>query len=99
MEYSLSNPSIDKIIDYCNDLLSDEYLIIYDFGINGDLVLHIYKDEEFNPLRDKDYSNLVDIHTYQNGEVVDDAVNIYVTDGELYRELKRISEYRDFGTL
>lgn len=99
MEYSLSNPSIDTIVDYCNDLLSDEKLIVYDFGTNGDLVLHIYKDEDYNPKNDPDYSNLVDIHTYQDGKVVDDAVGIYVTDGELYRELERISNYKEFGTL
>ena len=99
MEYSLSNPSIDKVIDYCNDLLSDEHLVVYDFGQNGDLVLHIYKDEDFDPKKDSDYSNLVDIHTYQNGNVIDDAVGIYVTDGELYRELQRIYECKDMGTL
>lgn len=99
MEYSLSNPTIEKIVDYCNDLLSDESLIIYDFGRKGDLVLHIYKDEEFNPSVDKDYSNLVDIHTFYNGIVIDDAVGIYVTDGELYRQLKRINEYKDMEIL
>ncbi len=99
MEYSLSNPNIGKIIDYCNDLLADEHLVIYDYGCNGDLVLHIYKDEEFNPEHNKDYSNFVDIHTYQDGEVVDDAVGIYVTDGELKRELERIRNYEEIGTL
>ena len=99
MEYSLSNPSIDKIIDYCNDLLSDEHLIVYDFGINGDLVLHIYKDEEFNPDVDADDWNIVTVSTFQNGNAVDDIGDVYVTDGSLYRELKRINEYRDFSTL
>lgn len=99
MEYSLSNPSIDKIIDYCNDLLSDERLIVYDFGANGDLVLHIYKDEDFNPGKDADYCNMVTIFTFQNGEVVDDTGDIYVTDGSLSRELERIAEGRDFSTL
>jgi len=99
MEYSLSNPSIDKIIDYCNDLLSDEHLVVYDFGINGDLVLHIYKDEEFNPNVDLDDWNIVTVSTFQNGNAVDDTGDTYVTDGSLYRELERINEYRDFSTL
>ena len=99
MEYSLSNPNIDTIIDYCNDLLSDEKLIVYDFGKNGDLVLHIYKDEDFNPENNLDDWNLVDIHTYKDGEVIDDAVGIYVTDGQLLRELQRIYENKDMGTL
>lgn len=99
MEYSLSNPSIDKIIDYCNDLLSDEHLIVYDFGINRDLVLHIYKDEEFNPDVDADVWNIVTVSTFQNGNAVDDTGDVYVTDGSLYRELKRINEYVDFSTL
>lgn len=47
--YQLSRPSIETIIDYCNDLLADEELTVFEFGENCDLVLHIYKDEEFNP--------------------------------------------------
>lgn len=46
--YQLSRPSIETIIDYCNDLLADEKLTVFEFGENCDLVLHIYKDEEFN---------------------------------------------------
>ena len=99
MEYSLSNPNIDTIIDYCNDLLSDEHLIVYDFGKNGDLVLHIYKDEEFNPDVDPDDWNIVTVSTFQNGNAVDDTGDVYVTDGSLYKELERINEYRDYSTL
>ena len=55
--YQLSRPSIETIIDYCNDLLADEKLTVFEFGENCDLVLHIYKDEEFNPALDKDYSH------------------------------------------
>ena len=41
--YQLSRPSIETIIDYCNDLLADEKLTVFEFGENCDLVLHIYK--------------------------------------------------------
>lgn len=99
MEYQLVRPKIDTIIDYCDDLLADEHLIVFEFGKVNDLVLHIYKDGEFNPKKDKNYSNLVDIHTFQNGNAIDDAVGIYVTDGELDKELRRINEYKDMGTL
>lgn len=98
-EYQLENPSIDMIIDYCHDLLADEKLVVYDFGKNGDLVLHIYKDEYYNPEVDEEYSDIVTIVTMQNGETVDDTEDTYVTDGSLYRELERIQNYEDFGTL
>jgi hypothetical protein len=98
-EYQLVRPSIDKIIDYCNDLLADEKLTVFEFGENNDLVLHIYKDEEFNPDEDKDAFNLVRIYTMQDGEAVDDTEDTYVTDGSLHKELERINQYKDFGTL
>ncbi len=63
------------------------------------MVLHIYKDEEFDREKDADYSNMVTISTAQNGKWVDDIENTYVTDGSLYRELERIWNYRDFATL
>lgn len=99
MVYQLNRPDFDTIIDYSNDLLPDEKLEVFEFGKNCDLVLHIYKDEEFNPDIDKDYSNLVTISTAQNGEWVDDTEDIYVTDDSLYRELERIYNYQDFETL
>lgn len=97
--YQLSRPSIERIIDYCNDLLADEKLTVFEFGENCDLVLHIYKDEEFNPALDKDYSNIVTIHTAQDSKWIDDTEDVYVTDGSLYRELERINSYTDMGTL
>ena len=96
MEYQLVRPDIDTIIDYCNDLEADEHLIVFEYGNNADLVLHIYKDEDY---KGGDNWNLVTISTFQNGEAVDDTGDTYVTDGSLLRELKRIAEYRDFGTL
>jgi len=85
--YQLSRPSIETIIDYCNDLLADEELTVFEFGENCDLVLH------------KDYSNIVTIHTAQDGKWIDDTEDVYVTDGSLYRELERINSYTDMGTL
>ena len=97
--YQLSRPSIETIIDYCNDLLADEKLTVFEFVENCDLVLHIYKDEKFNPAMDKGYSNIVTIHTAQDGKWIDDTEDVYVTDGSLYRELERINSYTDMGTL
>lgn len=99
MTYQLNRPDFDTIIDYCNDLLADEKLEVFEFGMNFDLVLHIYKDEEYDPDVDENRWNLVRIHTAQKGQWVDDTEDIYVTDGSLYRELERIWNYRDFATI
>ena len=99
MTYRLNRPDFHTIIDYCNDLLPDEKLEVFEFGKNCDMVLHIYKDEDFDPDADKNCWNLVRIHTAQNGKWVDDTEDTYVTDGSLYRELERIWNYRDFSTL
>ena len=72
---------------------------MFEFGKNNDLVLHIYKDEEYDALKDKDYSNLVNISTAKDGKWVDDTGDIYVTDGSLCRELERINSYEKFYTL
>lgn len=71
---------------------------VYEFGENCDLVLHIYKDEDYNPDKDRDYCNIVTISTARDGKFVDDTDDVYVSDGSLDRELKRINEYRDFAT-
>lgn len=41
--YQLNRPSIDTIIDYCNDLAANEKLEVFEFGKNCDLVLHSTK--------------------------------------------------------
>ena len=89
---------IEEIIDICDKLDAEESATIFEFGVNGDLVLHIYKDCDYNREVDEDYSNLVTINTAQNGEWVDDTEDTYVTDGALWRELERIWNYKDFGT-
>lgn len=96
MVYQLESPDIAMIIDYCENLLNNETLEVYDFGEKGGLVLHIYKDEDFDP-KTKEY-NLVRIYTFRNGESVDDTEDIHVTE-ELRGELERINSYKDFGTL
>jgi len=110
MEYQMTRPSpwavtpsakeawFSEIIDYCNDMETNDKLIVFEFGENADLVLHIYKDEDYNSENAEDY-NFVVIHTAQNGEWVDDTEDTYVTDGSLYDELNRIFGYKDFGTL
>lgn len=97
--YQLNRPSIDTIIDYCDGLSANEKLEVFEFGKNNDLVLHIYKDEDYYASKDRDYSNLVRISTAKDGEWVDDAENIYVTDGSLYRELERINSYEKLSIL
>ena len=111
MEYQITRPArwvtlpdtkevwFSEIIEYCNDMEANDTLIVFEFGENADLVLHIYKDEEYNFEKDADYANLVVIHTAQNGEWVDDTEDTYVTDGSLCKELNRIYSYKDFGTL
>ena len=46
--YQLNRPTIDTIIDYCNDLAAHEKIEVFEFGRTNDLVLHIYKDEDFD---------------------------------------------------
>ena len=112
MEYTMTHPIdytsgrsaskeefIDEIITRCNDLDADEKLIVYGFGEDNDLVLCIYKDEDFDREVSPDDWNLVDIHTLLDRQCVDDAVGIYVTDGELFKELNRIWHYQDLATL
>lgn len=96
--YQLNRPDIETIIDYCNDLDAGEKLEVFEFGKDCDLVLHIYKDEGFDREKDGNLYNLVTISTARNGEWVDDTGDVFVTDGELYQELVRISKYKDFHT-
>lgn len=92
-EYQLNRPSIDTIIDYCDDLAANEHLVVSEFGKNNDLVLHIYKDEDYDASKDKDTWNLVMITVAKDGKYVEDTDDIYVTDGSLYRELERIHDH------
>ena len=91
------NTKISDVINACDALLANDKLVVHGFGANDDLVLFIEKDVDFNP--ETEESNLVDIVTKQNGVVVDDAVGVYVTDGQLCRELERIYSYNNFRTL
>lgn len=99
MTFQISRPDIDTIIGYCHDMEADDKLEVYEFGRNNDLVLHIYKDEEYDASKDADYADIVRISTAQDGRWVDDTEDVYVTDGSLYRQLQRISEYKNFSTL
>lgn len=92
----------DEIIEECDRLKANEELEVIAFGKNRNLKLHIIKDCEYDREKDEDYSNLVSIVTLQFFDKfvpVDDTENTYVTDGALYKELERIYNYRDFGTL
>lgn len=66
MVYQLESPDITTIIDYCEDLLKDEKIEVYDFGKRRDLVLHIYVDEDFAS-KSIEYK----IFTFRDGELVD----------------------------
>lgn len=90
---------IEAIVDTCDKLEAEESATFYDYGENHDLILYIYKDEEYNREKDPDDWNLVTIHTAQDGTYVDDTEDTYVTDGSLHRELERIWNYRNFETL
>lgn len=63
--YQLNRPEIATIISYCDTLAANEKLEVYEFGENCDLVLHIYKDENYNQKTGE--CNLVVIHTAKNG--------------------------------
>lgn len=95
MVYQLESPDINTVINYCKDLCANDKIEVYDFGGKKDLVLHIYKDEDFDQ-KTKAY-NLVTISTFRNGKVVDDTGDIHVS--KLDAELERINSYEDFGIL
>ena len=90
---------IQTIINSCDKLAANENLDVIGFGRNEDLVLRIYKDEDFDASKNEYFANFVVITTIQNGTPVDDTEDVYVTDGELERELTRIYNYKDFSTL
>lgn len=99
MDCQLECLDFDEIIDCCHKLLGNEKLTVFNFGRNKDLTLYFYKDEDYNPEVDEEYSDLVFIVTKKNGVAVDDTENTYVTDGSLYKELNRIYNYQDLKTL
>lgn len=84
MVYQLQRPSIEKILNYCQDLLSDEKLEVFEFGKNCDLVLHIYKDA------DQD----IRIFTAQDSEYIDETDFIHTSEVNFLRqELQRIFQF------
>lgn len=95
MVYQLESPNINTVINYCEELCASDKIEVYDFGEKKDLVLHIYKDEDFDQ-KTKAY-NLVTISTFRDGKTVDDTGDIHVS--ELDAELERINSYEDFGIL
>lgn len=99
MVFQINRSDIDTIISYCCDMEANDKLEVYEFGKNNDLVLHIYKDEDYDASKDENLFNIVRISTAQGGKLVDDTEDVSVTDGSLYKELQRINEYRDFSTL
>ena len=48
MVYQLESPDINTVINYCKDLCANDKIEVYDSGGKKDLVLHIYKDEDFD---------------------------------------------------
>lgn len=105
MEYKFSfsyeasiNEQISQIVEICDNLDAEEKAVIFDFGANHDLVLHIYKDSDFVRDAEEDY-NLVRISTARDGKWLDDTEDTYVTDGSLRQELERIWHYKDFSNL
>ena len=96
--YQLNRPNVETIIDYCQDLEAGSKLEVYEFGTECDLVLHIYKDEDFDSV--KRLYNYVQIHTARNGQYVDDTDDIdEYSEDALRSELQRINDYKDLGTV
>lgn len=90
MVYQLESPDINTVINYCKDLCANDKIEVYDFGRKKNLVLHIYKDEDFDQ-KTKAY-NLVTISTFRNGKAVDDTGDIHVS--ELDKKEKNILFYK-----
>lgn len=86
---------IEGIIDACDKLDGDEKITVFDFGENKDLVLHIYKDDEYNRKANEHYCNLVTISVALDGVFIVDVDDTYVTDGALYKELEQIWNVED----
>lgn len=97
------NGSKDEIIERVDTLAEDlgpeKKLVVENFGKDQNMVLHIYKDSEFDPDEDPEYSNLVSMATTIDDEAVDDLEDTFVTDGEFRGELERIWEHKDLHTL
>lgn len=85
MVYQLESPDINTVINYCKDLCANDKIEVYDFGGKKDLVLHIYKDEDFDQ-KTKAY-NLVTISTFRNGKAVDDTGDIHVSELRRFRSI------------
>ena len=90
---------VEAIVKYAHNLWGTDMMVVKHFGENRDLSLSITKDEDYNPAEDEEYSDLVDITTYKDGHPVDDSIGIYVTDGELTKELERIYGEKDMALL
>ena len=90
MEYQITGSDINMIISYCWDLLANEKLVVFDYGWDRDLVLHIFKDEGYNPEDDEDAWNMVTISVFKDGKCIEDIEDTYVSDGSLKRELTRL---------
>lgn len=80
MEYQLYNADFGTIISYCDDLLANEKLIVFNFGRRHNLVLHVYKDEEYNPEKDKDEWNIVSISVAADGKFFHGTGDVHVND-------------------
>jgi len=90
---------INEILDTCDKLNADDKATIFDYGVNGNLVLHIYKDSDYNREIDENEFNIVRMSTYKDGVTVDDTEDIHVSDNVLIKELERIWNEKDFSTL
>ncbi len=91
---------IENIIEMCDDLEANDVLRVYGYGKKSDMLLDIYKDEDFK--RDEeDEFNLVVIHTsrMQDGYLtsIDDTEDTHVLDGSLENELNRIWEHKELS--
>ena len=85
--YYDKNEWLNSIIDLCHDMEANDVLHVYNFGDNKDLILDIYKDENY---KGGEEWNMVVISTWQRGIPVDNTEDVYVTDGSLFKELERI---------
>lgn len=62
----------------------------------NNLKIVVYRDSESDNTENADYTNLFDVHTYRNNDIVDDVFDIHIND--LEHEIKIIAtEARKFA--
>lgn len=90
-------PQIEAIVQDCIRLEAGDSATFFDFGDFGNIVLHVYKDEDF--VRETGQYNFARVHAAVDGAWVNEPDDVNVSDGELAKELAKIWEDNDLPFL